>query len=158
MTRVIGGRKDYVAELELQLRALGLPPGEREYRFHPERRWRFDLAWPAPKLALEVDGGTWIAGRHSTGVGSFRDAEKYSEAAILGWRIIRVVPHMIRDGIAAGYVERAFGIVNLVEVKTTVRPPSNRIKCVVPSCMTRILATSADKRCQFHQRGGLSER
>ena len=29
-----------------QLKADGFPPFEREYRFHPTRRWRFDFAWP----------------------------------------------------------------------------------------------------------------
>ncbi len=143
---------DHVANLGLQLRALGIPDPELEFRFHPERRWRFDMAWPAAKLALEVDGGTWIGGRHSTGVGQFRDAEKYSEAAILGWRIIRVVPHMIRDGIAASFVERAFRSspgANSTEVKTTLRPTSNSKKCVVASCMTMIVV---GERCQFHQR------
>lgn len=33
--------------LLLQLRALKLPAPEREYRFHPGRRWRFDFAWPS---------------------------------------------------------------------------------------------------------------
>jgi len=28
--------------LAIELRHLGLPPFKREYRFHPERRWRFD--------------------------------------------------------------------------------------------------------------------
>ena len=43
--------------LETQIRAVGLPPPVTEYRFHPERRWRADFAWPEKKLLVEVDGG-----------------------------------------------------------------------------------------------------
>lgn len=62
----------------------------REYRFHPERRWKFDFAWPLFRVALEIEG----LGRHQKIEGYANDCEKYSEAAILGWRIIRV---MARD-------------------------------------------------------------
>lgn len=63
-----------------------------EYRFAPPRRWRFDYAWPAHKVALEVEGGVWTGGRHTRAVGFMKDMEKYNEAACLGWRIVRVVP------------------------------------------------------------------
>ena len=36
---------------------------EREFRFC-ERRWRFDFAWPSHKVAVEIDGGIFIHGRH----------------------------------------------------------------------------------------------
>lgn len=29
----------------------------KEFQFHPTRRWRFDYAIPAKKVAVEVDGG-----------------------------------------------------------------------------------------------------
>lgn len=71
---------------------LGIPPCESEYRFHPERRWRFDYAWPDRKLALEVEGGVWTEGRHTRGKGFIADMEKYNAAALLGWSVLRVVP------------------------------------------------------------------
>lgn len=58
---------------------------EREYRFHPTRRWRFDFAWPSQKLAVEIDG----RGRHQTVVGVRADCEKHNEAIRLGWRVLR---------------------------------------------------------------------
>lgn len=73
-------------------RAAGLPEPVPEYRFHPKRRWRFDYAWPLQKLALEIEGGIWTEGRHTRGAGALADLEKYSEAAILGWRIIYCTP------------------------------------------------------------------
>lgn len=83
---------------------LGATP---EHRFHATRRWRFDYAWPSIKLALEVEGGTWAGGRHTTGAGYSRDCEKYNEALIIGWRVLRVTTDMIKDGSAADQVGRA---------------------------------------------------
>lgn len=64
----------------------------KEYRFHPTRRWRFDYAIPSHKIAIEVEGGVWIQGRHTRGSGFIKDMEKYNAAAALGWRLIRVTP------------------------------------------------------------------
>lgn len=72
--------------LAFQLRAAKLPKAEREFRFAPPRRWRFDFAWPAQMLAVEVEGGIFAAGRHNRPLGMIADMEKYNEAALLGWR------------------------------------------------------------------------
>src|ERR1035437_4661972 len=53
----------------------------REFRFHPERKWRFDFAWPLYQLAVEIEG----RGRHQSFGGFEKDAEKYNAAAKLGW-------------------------------------------------------------------------
>ncbi len=90
------------------IQAAGLPAPETEYRFAPPRRWRFDYAWPANRLALEIEGGTWTGGRHVRGRGYERDCEKYSEAALRGWRVLRVTSAMLRDGRALAMLERAF--------------------------------------------------
>tara|TARA_R110002153_G_scaffold239886_1_gene394447 strand:+ start:5843 stop:6205 length:363 start_codon:yes stop_codon:yes gene_type:complete len=71
---------------------LGLPEPVTEHKFHPIRRWRFDYAWPDHKIALEVEGGVWTGGRHTSSVGFIKDMEKYNAAACLGWRIIRCQP------------------------------------------------------------------
>ena len=74
---------------------LGLPVPEREYRFDAERRWRFDFAWPALKIAVEIEGGVWIRGRHVRPVGYLGDLEKYNRAVVLGWRVLRYAPHQL---------------------------------------------------------------
>lgn len=66
-----------------------------EHRFHVTRRWRFDYAWPEHQLALEVEGGVWVGGRHTSGAGFVKDMEKYNEAACMGWRIIRCQPRQL---------------------------------------------------------------
>lgn len=95
------------ADLAAACRAAGLPEPVAEHRFHPTRKWRFDWAWPEHRLALEIEGGAWIGGRHTSGAGFVGDMEKYSEAAILGWRILRCQPKEARDGKALDLVRRA---------------------------------------------------
>lgn len=68
-----------------------LPAPVCELKFHPTRRWRFDFAWPEAKLALESEGGSWTGGRHTRGHGFRNDCAKYSEASLLGWRVLRVL-------------------------------------------------------------------
>lgn len=73
----------------------GLPEPKPEYRFHETRKWRFDYAWTHARLALEVDGGIWVRGRHSGGAGQLKDMEKFNAAACQGWRVIKVTPQQI---------------------------------------------------------------
>lgn len=85
----------------------GLPHPERELRFHATRRWRFDLAWPPRKVAVEVEGGSWVAGRHARGKGMRSDCEKYNAATLDGWRVFRFTSDQVTDGSALGVLERA---------------------------------------------------
>lgn len=84
----------------LHAKAVKLPTYEREFRIIPDRRWRFDFAWPERKIAAEVEGGIFTGGRHTTGVGFTKDCEKYNQAALLGWRIFRFTTAMVKDGTA----------------------------------------------------------
>lgn len=83
-----------------------LPGPVPEYRFHPVRRWRFDWAWPARRVACEIDGGQWRAGggRHNTDP----DREKLNTAAALGWRVLRF-SHTALETDPAGCVGLAVG-------------------------------------------------
>ncbi|MCD8295569.1 MAG: endonuclease domain-containing protein [Clostridia bacterium] len=64
----------------------------KEYRFHPVRKWRFDYALPRHKIALEVEGGVWTGGRHTSSKGFLGDMEKYNTATLMGWRVLRTTP------------------------------------------------------------------
>ncbi len=77
-----------------------------EYRFHPKRRWRLDFAWPTRMVAVEIEGGSWSNGRHVRPAAFEEDCEKYAEAAIAGWRIVRVTGAMVKDGRALTLTER----------------------------------------------------
>lgn len=70
---------------------IGLEP-VKEHRFHPVRRWRFDYAFPEQKVAIEINGGIWKAGRHNRGQGYINDLEKLNNAAALGWLVLQFTP------------------------------------------------------------------
>lgn len=92
--------------LYVLLRASFLPLPKLEYRFHPVRRWRFDLAWPEHKIALEVEGGIWSRGRHVRAAGYEEDCRKYNHAVLLGWRVLRVTVSMIDSGEALNVLKQ----------------------------------------------------
>lgn len=94
-------------ELARQIAQAGLGVAEMEYRFHPVRKWRFDLAFPPPReyrsgLAIEVEGQV-----HSIRDKRARDMEKSNEALLLGWRVLRVLPEQVKSGEALELVRRA---------------------------------------------------
>ena len=59
------------------------------------RKWRFDIAWPEYKIAVEVEGGVYTSGRHTRGVGYEMDLRKYNAAALCGWLVFRATPQML---------------------------------------------------------------
>ncbi len=110
------------AKVAADLKALGLMDGcERQYRFHPERKWLVDFAWApfqgtcwqcgkAPGgVALEVNGGTYSGGSHSRGPRQRGDYEKWSELSLMGWTLILVDCKDVREGVHVERVLRALG-------------------------------------------------
>lgn len=90
-----------------QLAVAGLPVPVREYRFAwaaYRRRWPFDFAWPALRLAVEVEGGGWTAGQHTRGQGIEDRCEKGAHALRLGWRVMYITPRQIHDGRALAWI------------------------------------------------------
>ena len=96
------GKSDAEEGLHFQLVATGKTGWEREYRFHPTRRWRFDFANPDLKIAVEIEG---MGGRHQTAKGFRLDIEKYDEAARLGWFLYRCTAQMVKSGRALETIE-----------------------------------------------------
>lgn len=64
-----------------------------EFRFDPERRWRFDFAAydgsRGRRLGVEIDGGVWTQGRHTRGKGYQADLDKLNAATAAGWHVFR---------------------------------------------------------------------
>jgi hypothetical protein len=60
-----------------------------EFKFHPTRKWRFDCAIPALKIAIEYEGIMGASSRHTRVKGYTGDTDKYNEAALLGWIVLR---------------------------------------------------------------------
>ena len=88
---------DLERAFETLWRQCGGPKLEREHKFHPNRRWRFDFAHLPTMTAFECDGGTWANGRHTRGAGFAADCEKYNAAALLGWRVFRFTSDMLQN-------------------------------------------------------------
>jgi very-short-patch-repair endonuclease len=91
--------------LHLQMQSAGIMGYMMEYKFHPVRRWRFDFCWVERKLVVEVEGGTWSGGRHTTGSGFRKDCEKYNHAAWMGYLVFRFTSDMVKNGEAINWIE-----------------------------------------------------
>jgi very-short-patch-repair endonuclease len=50
------------------------------------------MAWPEAKVALEIEGGIFTGGRHTSSAGFVKDMAKYNRAAVLGWKVLRIQP------------------------------------------------------------------
>ena len=93
-------------------RAAGIEEPVREHLFHQDRKWRFDFAWPDFMIALEVEGGTWVNGRHNRPRGYESDAEKYNAAMVAGWSVLRATGAMVRSGRALETIARMISVRN----------------------------------------------
>jgi len=65
------------------------PKLEEEFRFHPVRKWRADFVHHDTMTLIEIEGGRF-GGRHVRPEGFAADAEKYLEATLLGYRVVRL--------------------------------------------------------------------
>lgn len=94
--------------LALQLRAFGITGFVRELAFHGQRKWRFDFAHEALRIAVEIEGGTASGqSRHSKGKGFEKDCEKYNTAAMEGWLLLRFTSSMVKKGQAVKTIQQA---------------------------------------------------
>ncbi|AIL33107.1 DUF559 domain-containing protein [Basilea psittacipulmonis] len=101
-------RKESVLEkmFEQQLKASDLS-FEREFKFHPTRKWKFDFAMPEKKIAVEIEGGVWTNGRHTRAKGFIADCEKYNTATLMGWQVYRFTGQEVRSLSALNWVLEA---------------------------------------------------
>lgn len=77
--------------------ANGLPKPTPEYQFHAARKWRIDYYFECDsvRVALEVEGGVHVGGRHTRGTGFEADIEKYNELAAHGILLVRCQPKQL---------------------------------------------------------------
>ncbi|MGD0771744.1 MAG: hypothetical protein ABSC05_02865 [Candidatus Solibacter sp.] len=81
----------------------------REYEFFPGRKWRFDFALLDQKIAVEIEGGVFSFGGHSRGKGYEKDCEKYNNAVVMGWRVLRYSTDMVLRGDAINDILEILG-------------------------------------------------
>lgn len=119
-------REKWISLFRMQAKQAGLPPWVEEYRFGAAivgwdidrakgeinrkqtglrlslRRagladWRFDVAWPELKIAVELDGAVGF-GRHTRREGFIADAHKRNIAHAHGWRVFTFAGPALKDG------------------------------------------------------------
>lgn len=84
-----------------------MPEPVREHRFHPVRKWKFDFAFPEVKLAIELDGGSFMGGGHNRGAQQKKDQDKANVALSLGWRVLRFsTKHLSKPADVCDHVNR----------------------------------------------------
>ncbi len=87
-----------------QLDAVGISY-ERQAKVIPGRKFQWDFL--VGKFLIEIQGGIWRKGGHSTGVGITRDCEKANLAALHGFFTLFFTADMIYSGEALSVVEKA---------------------------------------------------
>lgn len=107
---------ELVNQLIKQIEKEQLTIPSREFKFSPTRKWRFDLAWVNEKLAVEVEGGIWIGGRHTSGSGFENDCIKYNEAVLQGWRVLRATSNTIKNGSFIATLKYILSTNNMMEI------------------------------------------
>lgn len=100
--------------LASHLRAYDIP-FEREFQFHPVRKWRFDflLAQPSKngrRIAVEVDGSAHGGGRHQRREGFQNDLIKLNRAQIMGYMVLRYTTQDVKNGVAIAEIQEALGV------------------------------------------------
>ena len=94
--------------LSLQLKVLKIE-FESEFKFHPTRKWRADFHLKGKKILVEVEGGIWSNGRHTRGNGYLGDLEKYNEATMMGYQVIRFSTEQVKSGSAIEQIFKLIG-------------------------------------------------
>lgn len=70
---------------------------EREIKAIPGRRFRFDFGHLESKVLIEINGGTFVKSKHSSGKGINRNYEKNNLATLLGFRVFMLSSSMINS-------------------------------------------------------------
>lgn len=132
--RAVGAKSQLEEMLALELTAKGIE-FQREYRFYPQRRWRYDFFlesedkykdWPEPpfgvnllppeeppkkRILVDVQGGLYAGkasrGKHARPEGYANDAEKMFRAQMLGYTVIYATAEMIRSGRTVEMIKEA---------------------------------------------------
>jgi very-short-patch-repair endonuclease len=69
---------------------------------HRNKRYRriADFSWHEELVVVEINGGTWVTSKHTTGSGLRRDYEKGNDAALDGWLPLRFDSSHVKSGYA----------------------------------------------------------
>ncbi len=102
--------KHTMQTMRAHLRLFGVEDACEQWQFALPRKWAFDFCWPDRMVAFELEGITPTGGRHQRPKGYSGDCEKYTEAALRGWTLIRATPRQVASGQALAWLLRALGV------------------------------------------------
>lgn len=75
---------------------------EKEFKFHSKRKWRVDYYFEIYaqkriyKIAVEIEGGVWIYGRHNRAKSFLKDMEKYNALTKQKIFLLRYTPQQFK--------------------------------------------------------------
>lgn len=82
--------------VKLYYTQMGLPEPIFEHPHIPGRQFRLDIAWPAQKIGIEVQGGIYARMPGHTAVKQIlRDMEKHNLGLLNGWRVFKITPEEV---------------------------------------------------------------
>lgn len=101
---------DYEALFAFQCKGFRLPEPSRQHLFALAlgRKHRLDFAWPAYKIAVEIDGGIWRpgGGAHSHPIDIERNMTKGNDAVKLKWGVLHFTPAEVQSAEAVTFTLR----------------------------------------------------
>ena len=104
------------SQLELkfahQLRCAGIRYEVEWAKIIPGRRYRFDFALLDYRILVEIQGGTWKLGGHTSGAGIARDCEKSILAQLEGWKVFALCAEHVQSGQGLKWVQEAISRIN----------------------------------------------
>ena len=77
---------------------------DREYRWHPTRKFRADFALVQDGILIEIEGSG-----HRTYTRFVSDIDKYNQATLHGWRLLRCQPKQVDEGYIIDLLEEMLG-------------------------------------------------
>lgn len=71
---------------------------ERQFKFHPDRRWKADFRILGFDILVEINGGIFLrggGGRHNRGAALENEYTKLNAAQVLGYKVFIAGPNML---------------------------------------------------------------
>ncbi len=59
--------------------------------------WKLDFSWPEWKIAVEIQGGSFVRGGHNTAMGQASDYERHNYLTGRDWKVIYFSTPMLKD-------------------------------------------------------------
>lgn len=102
---------------ETQLKQYGISGYVRQYCPILGRKYRSFFtwpdkkifAWPDKKIIVEIQGGTWVSGRHNRPGAMAAEYNRHNDLAAAGWRVFYFDCDQVKVGHAALFMQSMLG-------------------------------------------------